>query len=103
MAIWPGKRVGWTCRDVSIDGVLVQVDAGEALPKTLELELKDVGSVRSRLVRSPSPGLAAFAFESPEARPSLIRKLYFSDDYIPVPERWGLRDTVGAFFKRLMF
>jgi cellulose synthase (UDP-forming) len=102
-AIVDGERLRWRCRNISLGGVLVQTDGCEGPPASLTLDLDGVGEVPASLVRTPSRGLAAFAFQNPEARPELIRKLYFGDEYIVAPERWGLSRPIGAFLKRLVF
>jgi cellulose synthase (UDP-forming) len=93
-----GKRRAFRCRDISLGGVVLYADLAEPLPSSLVLDVSDVGDVRARPVRRPGPGLIAFAFESPELRPALIRKLYCAEGYIPSPTRWSVHEAFATFF-----
>lgn len=93
----------WHCVDVSLGGVLVRTENCERPAGTVELTVSGVGTVRADVVRTHARNLTAFAFRDPAARPALIRKLYCTDDYIPVPEGWGIGKVVWSFFKRLLF
>jgi hypothetical protein len=97
-----GKKESWRCRDISLDGVLVESKGLGMLPHTVELELDGVGKVHATLART-TRRTAAFAFADASARPALIRKLFFSDDYIADPKRWGLTRAVMSSLKQVFF
>lgn len=97
------RRVELRSCDISLGGVLLDVKGQPELPRKLELELAGVGTVRADLVRVTRGGRAALEFSSPEARPALIRKLYFTDEYIPTPERWSLLRSMGSSLRHLFF
>jgi len=103
VAMVRGERVSWRCHVMSLGGLAVRTDGCESPAEVVELVVHDVGCVQVEFVRSLRPGLAAFAFKSPEARPALIRKLYCSEDYIVTPARWGLSGALWGFSKRLLF
>lgn len=88
-----GEQRSWRCRDISLDGVLLEVDA-EPASEVVTLRVADVGEVRARLARRAGKKLWAFAFQSPELRPALIRKLYCAEGYIPAPKRWSVHGAV---------
>jgi hypothetical protein len=90
-------RLAWRCRDLSLGGALLETGGLTSLPGMATIELAGVGPMRARLVSRPGPDLAAYAFESPEQRPALIRKLYCTDGYIPSPERWTLPRALIGF------
>lgn len=99
--LFAGRRVRSHCRDLSLGGVLVESGNLE-LPSRVTLELANVGPIQARVVRQAAGGLTAFEFESPEQRPALIRKLFFSDDYVPIPERYSLTDALAGVLRRAL-
>lgn len=97
-----GERFTWRCRDISVGGALVDLAGVRDAPEYAELHVADVGLVSARRVRTTSDGAAAYAFHSAEARPALIRKLYCSDHYIALPNRWSFATGIGQFFRWLV-
>lgn len=96
-----GEMRRWHCKNISVGGALLETDGVEP-PTELELELDGVGTVRARLVRSVGSHAAAYAFASPERRSDLIRKIYCTDHYVPLPVAWSLTDAFAGFLKRLV-
>lgn len=90
--------------DISLGGIRVKTPREQMLPDRLELQLDDLAgrTVAARLVRKDRRS-SVFAFDSPDARPGLIRKLYCSGRYLEMPRSWGLGSAFGAFFKWLLF
>lgn len=101
-AFFEGQTRTWRVKDLSLGGLLVTTN-GEELPRSLELELDGLSRVRAELVREHARNEAAFAFVDPAVRPSLIRRLYCTDDYIARPERWSTLVAICSVIKRVVF
>jgi cellulose synthase (UDP-forming) len=102
IALVQGRRLAWICENISLGGILVRTGAQPERPPLAQLQLDGLEPIPARLVRAPAPGLLAFVFESPAARPALIRRLYGTDDYILSPQRWSLTSALCAFVKRAL-
>jgi cellulose synthase (UDP-forming) len=97
-----GVDIQWRCRNLCVGGVLIELDSGFQPPERATVRLAGVGPLEARMVRRPAANLAAYAFESPQERRALIRKIYCSDGYVPIPERWSLT-RAGVSFLRAVF
>jgi cellulose synthase (UDP-forming) len=102
-AVADGKEMQWRCRDISLGGALVELAGGANPPTWVDLQIAELGTVRAELTRVSAPGLAAFAFRSPELRPALVKKLYFTDRYIESPSEWSWLKSAAAIGRRLLF
>jgi cellulose synthase (UDP-forming) len=93
-----GQRSDAVAKNISLGGVLLASPGGQTLPSSVTLAIADVGPVRACRVRQVD-GTVAYRFESPELRPSLIRKLYCSEQYVPLPDGWRWAAGVGALLR----
>lgn len=89
-------RVSTRAVNISLGGVLVEMRAGELAPRDAVVRISDVAPLRAQLVRRDSDHRVAYRFESREQSWELIQKIYCRDGYVPLPERWRVRDALKA-------
>lgn len=92
--------ISGTCLDLSVEGLCVTTSLRTPAPEPLAIDIPDVGWVPASCVRAMPDGRLAFRLH-PEAaaRRALIRKIYCSGLYVPLPDVWRLRDGVAAFLR----
>jgi len=95
------------CRNISVGGMLVDLDeaqnGAQDAPTNASIDLRGVGRLAARLVRRQSAKTVAYAFDDPGQRRSLIRKIYCSAEYVPLPARWSLSSALVSFLRRLVW
>jgi cellulose synthase (UDP-forming) len=96
------RHVQATCRDLSVGGALLELPKGAEPPVSARLIVADVGAVTVRLVRKAGSSMAAYRFEGESNRRALIRKIYCSERYVPLPNVWSVSQSLAVVLGWLM-
>jgi cellulose synthase (UDP-forming) len=88
------ERTVTRATNISLGGLLLE-RSGEHASRTATVRLAETMPIRVRLTWASATHVA-YRFEGTEHRRELIKKIYCSDGYIPLPDRWLMRDALKA-------
>jgi len=80
--------------NISLGGVLLDLNGARA-PQTAVMRLSDASPVRVQLVWERNRH-AAYRLEGTDHHREMIQKIYCGDGYVPLPDRWRMRDALNA-------